>query len=90
MAFIDSNHILYKSQYGFRKISTSLAIIELNHFASDVVIIQISLIGGNGGNRCLCRPNVYAGGAQRNHSVETQRNSVTVEDFRSDVVISYC
>ena len=30
MAFIDSNQILYKSQYGFRKqMSTSLAIIEL-------------------------------------------------------------
>ena len=30
MAFIDSNQILYKSQYGFRKQkSTSLAIIEL-------------------------------------------------------------
>ena len=30
MAFIDSNQILYKCQYGFRKqMSTSLAIIEL-------------------------------------------------------------
>ena len=30
MAFIDSNQVLYKSQYGFRKqMSTSLAIIEL-------------------------------------------------------------
>ena len=30
MAFIDSNQILYKSHYGFRKqMSTSLAIIEL-------------------------------------------------------------
>ena len=30
MAFIDSNQLLYKSQYGFRKqISTSLAILEL-------------------------------------------------------------
>ena len=41
-----------------------------------------------GGNRCLCK--VYAGGAQSNNSVGAQRNSVTVVDFHSDVVISDC
>ena len=57
-----------------------------NLFASGVAIIQISLIGSNGGNRCLC--NVCAGGAHSNNSVGAQRNSVTVVDFHSDVVIS--
>ena len=57
-------------------------------FASDVAIIQISVTGSNGGKRCLC--NVCAGGAQSNNSVEAQRNSVTVVDFHSDVVISNC
>ena len=51
-------------------------------------MIQTSLIGSNGGNRCIC--NVYAGGAQSNNSVGAQRNSVTVVDFRSDIVISDC
>ena len=51
MAFIDSNQILYKSQYGFRKqMSTSLAIIELveeitnsldNHEATVGVFIDL-------------------------------------------------
>ena len=51
MAFIDSNQVLYKSQYGFRKqISTSLAIIELveeitnsldNHEAAVGVFIDL-------------------------------------------------
>ena len=51
MAFIDSNQILYKIQYGFRKqMSTSLAIIELveeitnsldNHEATVVVFIDL-------------------------------------------------
>ena len=59
-----------------------------NHFASDVAITQISLIGSNGSHRCLC--NVCAGGAQSNSSVGAQCNSVTVVDFHSDVVISDC
>ena len=51
MAFIDSNQVLYKSQYGFRKqMSTSLAIIELveeitnsldNHEATVGVFIDL-------------------------------------------------
>ena len=51
MAFIDSNQILYKSQYGIRKkMSTSLAIIELveeitnslnNHEATVGVFIDL-------------------------------------------------
>ena len=65
-----------------------IQLLPFNHFASDVAIIQISLIGNNGGNRCLC--NVCAGGTQSNNSVGAQRNSVTVVDFHSDVVISDC
>ena len=60
----------------------------LNHFSSDVAIIQISLIGSNYDNRCLC--NVCAGGAQSNNSVGAQRNSVTVVHFHADVVILDC
>ena len=60
------------------------------HFDLDVAIIQISLIGSNGSNRCPC--NVCAGGAQSNNSVGAQHNSVrpTVVDFYSDVVNSDC
>ena len=59
-----------------------------NHFASDVAINQISLIGNNCDNRCHC--NVCADGAQSNNSVGAQRNSVTVVDFHADVVILDC
>ena len=67
---------------------TLLSFIQLNHFASDLAIIQISLIGSNGGNRRLC--NVCAGGARSNNPVGAQRNSVTVVDFHADAVISDC
>ena len=41
MAFIDSNQVLYKSQYGFRKqlMSTSLAIIEL---VEEITIFRVA------------------------------------------------
>ena len=62
---------------------TQLSFIQLlPRFASDVAIIQISLIGSNCENRCLC--NVCVGRAQSNNSVGAQRNSV---DFQADVVI---
>ena len=41
----------------------------------DLEIIKNSLIGNNGGNRCLCK--VCAGGAQSNNSVGAQHNCVT-------------
>ena len=60
------------------------------HVLSNFVVIFYlnSLIGSNGGNRCLCK--VCADGAQTNNSVGAQRNCVTVVDFHSDVVISDC
>ena len=43
------------------------------YFASDLAIIQNTLIGSNGGNRCLCK--VCAGGTQSNNSVGAQSNN---------------
>ena len=58
--------ILYFSHYCFVFPLTRLSFIQLlpYYFASDLAIIQNSLIGSNGGNRCLCK--VCAGGAQSN------------------------
>ena len=60
----------------------------LNNFATDAAIINISLIGSNCDNRCIC--NVCSGGAQRENTVGAQRNSVNVVDFHADVVILDC
>ena len=51
----------------------ALFICYLNRFALVVAIIRISLIGSNGGNRCLCK--VGAGGAQSNNSVGAQHKN---------------
>ena len=58
--------IFYFSHYFFVFPLTRLSVIQLlpYYFASDLAIIQNSLIGSNGGNRCLCK--VCAGGAQSN------------------------
>ena len=60
----------------------------LNHVSSDIVIIQISLIVSNGGNRCRC--NVCDGGAQTNNSVGAHCRRVTVVELHYDIVISDC
>ena len=78
--------IFYFSHYCFVFPLTLLSFIQLlpQYFASDLAIIQNSLIGSNGGNRCLCK--VCAGGAQTNNSVGAQRNCVTLVDFHSSVI----
>ena len=74
--------IFYFSHYCFVFPLTRLSFIQLlpYYFASDPAIIQNSLIGSNGGNRCLCK--VCAGGAQSNNSVGAQSNCVTRCDYR--------
>ena len=63
----------------------------LNIFVSDLAIIQNSLIGSNGSNRCLCKVFCWRGTkpvtTQWGHNV-TVLPGVTVVDFHSDVVIS--
>ena len=70
--------IFYFPHYCFEFPLTPLSFIQLlpYYFASDLAIIQNSLIGSNGGNRCICK--VCAGGAQSNNSVGAQRNCVTM------------
>ena len=74
--------IFYFSHYCFVFPLTRLTFIQLlpYYFASDLATIQNSLIGSNGGNRCLCK--VCAGGAQSNNSVGAQSNCVTRCDYR--------
>ena len=74
--------IFYFSHYCFVFPLTRLSFIQQlpYYFASDLAIIQNSLIGSNGGNRCFCK--VCAGGAQSNNSVGAQSNCVTRCDYR--------
>ena len=74
--------IFYFSHYCFVFQLTLLSFSQLlpYYFASDLAIIQNSLIGSNGGNRCLCK--VCAGGEQSNNSVGAQSNCVTRCDCR--------
>ena len=74
--------IFYFSHYCFVFQLTLLSFSQLlpYYFASDLAIIQNSLIGRNGGNRCLCK--VCAGGEQSNNSVGAQSNYVTRCDCR--------
>ena len=74
--------IFYFSHYCFVFPLTLLSFSQLlpYYFASDLAIIQNSLIGSNGGNRCPCK--VCAGGAQSNNSVGAQSNCVTRFDCR--------
>ena len=86
--------IFYFSHYCFVFPLALLSFIQLlpYYFASDLAIIQNSLIGSICGNRCLSC-NVCVGGAQNNNSVGhnvTVLPGVTVVDFHPDVVISDC
>ena len=72
MLLLSSTFLMIASCFHFH--CQALVKCYLNHFASDVAIIKISLIGSNCDDRCLC--NVCAGGAQSNNSVGEQRNSV--------------